>query len=282
MFSRPSTPITSTSQISHPAHTLLQQAHPTDIATAIFTDKIKNKPLLLQPSTIAQRDKRSLRRHIRLRKKQHHLQHQRPRPLSAKEKRETGIHDLKPEEVKYDIYKNLNLMWIGYILEVLGLTTPSGEVTEEALDGRRTITALSAGSLIASADYHGMEIEVTRAKDVGRVGLKGIVVRDTRSTFVVVTKKDRCVRVMKEGCVFKITIDLAAYAALQRHKLEKNETTEEGEDMKIGLDSTKQNPESNQGQTGRTITLELHGSQIEYRPADRAIRKMKWKNMDYL
>lgn len=278
--SRPSTPLISTSQISHPAHTLLQQAHPSETATAIFTDKIKNKPLLLQPSTVAQRDKRSLRRHVRLRKKQYHLQHQRPRPLSAKEKRETGVHDLKPEEVKYEIYKKLNLMWTGYILEVLGLTTPSGEFTQETLDGRRTINSLSAGSLIASADYHGMEIEVTRARDVGRVGLKGIVVRDTRSTFMVVTKNDRCVRVVKEGCVFKITIDLSAYAESQRHESDIKKTTQAEEDTH--MEPEKQDLGSSSAQRRRTIILELHGSQIVYRPADRAIRKMKWRNMDYL
>jgi ribonuclease P protein subunit POP4 len=32
----------------------------------------------------------------------------------------------------------------------------------------------------------------------------------------------------------------------------------------------------------RNLVFELHGNQFEFRPADRANRKFKWKNMDYL
>ena len=32
----------------------------------------------------------------------------------------------------------------------------------------------------------------------------------------------------------------------------------------------------------RSLVLELHGNQFEFRPADRANRKFKWKTMDYL
>jgi ribonuclease P protein subunit POP4 len=32
----------------------------------------------------------------------------------------------------------------------------------------------------------------------------------------------------------------------------------------------------------RNLVFELHGNQFEFRPADRASRKFKWKNMDYL
>jgi ribonuclease P protein subunit POP4 len=32
----------------------------------------------------------------------------------------------------------------------------------------------------------------------------------------------------------------------------------------------------------RNLVFELHGNQFEFRPADRANRKFKWKSMDYL
>jgi ribonuclease P protein subunit POP4 len=32
----------------------------------------------------------------------------------------------------------------------------------------------------------------------------------------------------------------------------------------------------------RNLVFELHGNQFEFRPADRANRKFKWKTMDYL
>lgn len=52
------------------------------------------------------------------------------------------------------------------------------------------ITALSHGSKLVSADFHGAEIEVVRSRCGGRVGVKGIVVKDTKFTFVIVTEND--------------------------------------------------------------------------------------------
>lgn len=52
------------------------------------------------------------------------------------------------------------------------------------------VTALSHGSKLVSADFHGAEIEVVRSGCAGRVGIRGVVVRDTKFTFVVVTERD--------------------------------------------------------------------------------------------
>lgn len=52
------------------------------------------------------------------------------------------------------------------------------------------VTALSHGSKLVSADFHGAEVEVVRSRCAGRVGVRGIVVRDTKFTFVVVTEGD--------------------------------------------------------------------------------------------
>lgn len=56
--------------------------------------------------------------------------------------------------------------------------------------GSGQVTALSHGSKLVSADFHGAEIEVVRSRCAGRVGMRGIVVRDTKFTFVVVTEGD--------------------------------------------------------------------------------------------
>ena len=52
------------------------------------------------------------------------------------------------------------------------------------------VTANSAGSKLASADYHGAELTVVRSRGVGMVGLAGIVVRDTKFTFQIITKSN--------------------------------------------------------------------------------------------
>lgn len=73
-------------------------------------------------------------------------------------------------------------MWVGYMQEILDIKIrPPAEIN---------VSALSHGSKLVSADFHGACVEVVRSRCAGRVGVKGIVVRDTKFTFVVVTEKD--------------------------------------------------------------------------------------------
>lgn len=131
------------------------------------------------------------------------------------------------------------------MLEVLGYMR-DGEVVDQG--GPKQVSAQSHGALLASADFHGAEMEVVRCTDVGKVGIKGIVVRDTKFTFVVVTAKDDVKTLPKRDTVFRYEIPLP------------------------GRDAAD----------GKKLVFELHGNQIELRPADRANRKFKWRSMDYL
>ncbi|KAJ9300613.1 hypothetical protein DTO271G3_1777 [Paecilomyces variotii] len=231
---------------NHIAHELIARAHSPDTAEQLFTERIKQKPLFLRPTSPTPADNRNRRRLQRLRKKEYFLRKQKPKPLSAREKRISGIHDLPKEECKYEIFKGLHKMWVEYMQEVLGLK-----------DGRTTVvTPQSHGSKLVSADYHGAEMEVVRSRCPSRVGLKGIVVRDSKFTFVVVTEKDEMKTIPKEHTIFRFTVPLP-------NKQGDKEATE-------GT------------QTQKECVFELHGSQFENRPVDRASKKFKWKNIDYL
>jgi ribonuclease P protein subunit POP4 len=164
----------------HIAEELLARAHSADTAEQLFTERIKHKPLFLRPTSPTPADNRSRRRLHRLRKKEYFYRKQKPKPLSAKAKRISGIYDLSKEECKYDIFRGLHELWVEYIQGILDLR----------VNGNRTINSQSHGSKLASADFHGAEIEVVRSRCFGRVGLKGIVVRDTKFTFVIVTEND--------------------------------------------------------------------------------------------
>ncbi|KIW11816.1 hypothetical protein PV08_09089 [Exophiala spinifera] len=289
MTSSPKTTTPATGAVSHPAHALLSRAHSPDTASRIFTDKVRNKPLLLQPTSSSDRDKRALRRHIRLRKKEYHLRKRKPRPLSAKEKRDTGVFKLHKDEIKYDVYVKLHELWNAYMLEVLGYTKDG-----EAVEGRlgKTLTAQGgAGGLLASADFHGAMLEVVSATDVGKVGLRGIVVRDTKYTFVLVTERNKVKTVPKRDCVFRYRVDLPRLPGGEDTGAKENEDgPEKDEDGKEGAQSARGDAKSKaqaeasgaRAGTGRSVTFEVHGNQFEFRPADRASRKFKWKVTDYL
>jgi ribonuclease P protein subunit POP4 len=169
----------------HIAQELLSRAHSPDTAEQLFTERIKQKPLFLRPTSPTPADNRSRRRLQRIRKKEYFYRKQKPQPLSARQKRVSGIYDIAKEECKYEIFKGLHDMWVQYMHEVLGIDEQQN--TNKPMPH---ITPYSHGSKLVTADYHGAEVEVVRSRCAGRVGSKGIVVRDNKFTFVIVTEKD--------------------------------------------------------------------------------------------
>jgi len=108
------------------------------------------------------------------------------------------------------------------------------------------ITPSSSGQMLASADMHGARITVVRSRCVSRVGLEGIVVRDTRFTFEIITPKNVVKAIPKEHTVFRFEVTLPA----------KQEEAPEAE--------------------ARTpLVFELNGEQFQARAADRANRKFR-------
>ena len=114
-------------------------------------------------------------------------------------------------------------------------------------DGQGWVGAQGA-AVIASADFHGAEMCVVRARCVSRVGLRGIVVRDTKFTFEVVTPGDEIKIVPKEHSVFGIEVPMA-----------------EADEMLMDGDREK----------ARRLVFEVHGEQIQNRAPERANKKFR-------
>lgn len=257
----------------HIAHTLLLRAHLPETASAIFTEKVLHKPLHLRPTSpdLNSRDARAQRRLHRIRKKEKSQRHKKPKPLSAKEKRVSGIYDIPENAQKYDSYVPLHRMWLGYMCEILGMNKG-----KEAY-----IMAQSAGSKLASADYHGAEVTVVRSKCTGLVGLTGIVVRDTKFTFQVITKKNQL-----KSMLFSVTDNIYSAAMLTwRLVIPKKHTVFRFEIQQPGPNEDGIRLEARTGrdaipnQSLKNLIFELHGSQFENRATDRATKKFKHKNI---
>ncbi|PPJ59119.1 hypothetical protein CBER1_01748 [Cercospora berteroae] len=226
-----------TQPADHIAHELLSRAHEPEIASKIFSDKVKKIPLLLRPTSpdpsVNARAKRQYERHQKEKAKR---KSKKPKPLSAKQKRALGIYDIPKDQRKYAIYKPLHRMWCDYMREILGLK-----------DGRTHVEPNGAGPMLVTADYHGAMMEVVRSRCPSRVGLKGIVVKDTRFTFEIITARNELKTVPKENTVFRFEVPFE----------EKSEgDAEEKEKMK-------------------PLVFELYGHQFESRAPDRANKKFK-------
>ena len=170
------------------ASALLQRAHSPDTAEAIHRERVKQRPLLLRPTSPDPRlNARSNRQYQRLQKEKAKRKSNKPQPLSAKQKRALCLYEIPTEQRKYAIYEPVHRMWCAYMREVLGLS-----------DGKRThVDGSSSGPILVAADYHGALLEVVRSRCVSRVGLKGIVVKDTKFTFEIITVTGWAPRVIR-------------------------------------------------------------------------------------
>ncbi|TKX19402.1 putative ribonuclease P protein subunit 1 [Elsinoe australis] len=243
-------------QPPHPALALLSQAHDPSTASQIFTDSIKHRPLLLRPSspdpssaTNARSARRSARRKRSVEayhafKKTHKSGRssltRKPRPLSAKAKRQLGVHEIGEGERKWGLYTELHQLWCGYMREVLALD-------DEGKGGQRKLGPDFVGPMVASADFHGAVVRVVRSGCVGRVGIRGIVVKDTKFTFEVVTKGDKLKVLPKEGTVFRVEVPRSGDA--------------------LG--------EMVEGQREERLVVEIYGEQFMTSAPDRANKKFK-------
>merc|ERR1711977_405520 len=172
---KPSTLNSSKMSTQDIGRSLLSRAFSPDTASRIFTEKVKTRPLHLKPTepSTAQQQRRLARKAKASRRKK-----QKPAPLSARQKRALCLYDIPKSQQKYAIYEPLNKMWVGYIQELLWEDGTMRQVTP------------SVATRLCSADFHGAELEVVRSRCVSRVGVKGIVVKDSRFVFEVATKGD--------------------------------------------------------------------------------------------
>lgn len=214
---------------------LLSRAHSPSSTTRIFTEKIKNRPLHLKPTEPDNARHKRLLHRAELRKRKKKLK---PKPLSAREKRALCIYEIPKTEQKYAIYEPLHQMWTGYIHEVLG----------------ENCTPVDSGAVakLVSADFHGAELEVVRSRCVSRIGLKGIVVRDSKFVFQIITRNDVLKVIPKEHTVFKFELPPPG---------------------QVGL--VEGAGEGSGGREEKNLVFELHGDQFQYRAADRANKKFK-------
>ncbi|RYP67561.1 hypothetical protein DL771_007173 [Monosporascus sp. 5C6A] len=205
---------------------LLSRAHSPDSANRIYAEKIQHRPLFLKPNPSPPPDARDFRRKAREEKRKR-AKALKPKPLSARQRRRLGLHEIPKHDQKYTVFEPLNKLWLGYIREILGNELYTG--------------GQGAAAKLSTADFHGAEVEVSRSNCPGRVGIHGIIVKDSRFVFEIVTKQGQMKVVPKEGTLFRVNVSAEDDAA---------------DDRKL-------------------LTFEIYGDQFQHRSADRTNKKFK-------
>uniref|UniRef100_A0A2M4AZ71 Ribonuclease P protein subunit p29 n=1 Tax=Anopheles triannulatus TaxID=58253 RepID=A0A2M4AZ71_9DIPT len=117
------------------------------------------------------------------------------RKLSRREVKELGLYALPSDTVQYKDAVPLHRLWCGYFSKFF------------QSHGTPDVTDSSYNMIVASllkADYHGAKVTVVRSKQPSVVGMKGIVVLDTKGTFKIVSKDNRLRTIPKNDSVFEI------------------------------------------------------------------------------
>ncbi|SZE99500.1 unnamed protein product [Blumeria hordei] len=233
---------------------LLSRAHSPETATRIYTDRVLHRPLHVGSSK-GEPTAQQIRREERIRKRLARTRHPgRPAPLSCRRARALDLYTIPPTAQKYALYVPLNRLWISYIQEVLWDSKIYGPLNS------------THAAKLCSADFHGAELEVVRSKCVSRVGVRGIVVKDTRGVFELVTPKDEIKILPKEGTIFRFQVPIWQEESKDQLVKPQNASGENPEEKTVLV---------SEGASQKSVVFELHGDQFQHRAADRANRKVK-------
>ncbi|KAI1814387.1 RNase P/MRP, p29 subunit [Poronia punctata] len=220
------------SQSQSLTQTLLRRAHSPDSTSRIFSEKIQHRPLFLKPSSPPPPHSSTTSRSLRRKTREAKIKLKKPKPLSARERRSRNLYTIPRQSQRHALFVPLNRLWRGYIREILGNELYAG--------------GQGAAAKLSAADFHGAEVEVSRSRCPSRVGVGGIVVKDSRFTFEIVTERDQVKVLPKEGTMFRVRVPV-----------------EDGEDGE------------GEGEKGGVFCFEILGDQFQYRASDRANKKFK-------
>ncbi|KAE8609022.1 hypothetical protein XENTR_v10011692 [Xenopus tropicalis] len=114
--------------------------------------------------------------------------------LTAKERRDMRLFEIKPEQQRYQLFLPLHELWRQYIRDLCNGLRPDAQ--PQMIQNK-----------LLKADLHGALLTVAKSKCPSYVGLQGIILQETKHVFKFITKDDKLKTVPKLNCVFSVEID---------------------------------------------------------------------------
>lgn len=177
-----------------------------------------------------------------------------------------GLYDIPRDKQTYAVFEPLHQLWLGYIREILG---------NELFTGGQ-----GAAAKLASADIHGARVRVSRSSCPSRVGIEGIVVRDSRYAVQIITRKNAVKLVPKEGTMFRVEIPAQSTAAATLDSRNQDSSDVLSTGAKVDAEMTDRGEDTAETPSTTTVqdsmfAFEILGDQFQTRSADRANRKFR-------
>ncbi|KAJ5070941.1 ribonuclease p subunit p29 [Anaeramoeba ignava] len=126
--------------------------------------------------------------------------------LSSKERKKKQIYKIQPENIEYLKYIPLNHLWNQYIDQLFqDINLSDKKISQSIL------------SKIARADFHGCILTVIKSKCPSLIGINGIVLQETKSTFKIITKENKLKSIPKKSCIFGLKIQNQFFTIYGQH-----------------------------------------------------------------
>ena len=145
-------------------------------------ERLKLKPLLLEKSVINNVKK----------EKDYKKKKKRTSKLGRKAIRSLNLYKISKTDQKYEKFLPLHQLWKNYIRKLY-----------ENKDGK---VVIRAEDRILKVDLHGAEICVQNCKCKSFIGLKGIIVKETKNILEIILKNDTLKSIPKKETMFEICI----------------------------------------------------------------------------
>ena len=123
------------------------------------------------------------------------------KPLTAKEKRALGLYRLPKKGLKYSSFVSLNSLWLGYMEELLDMEAlEKGDWSPNLNEETRQ---LQLQMRVCRADLTGAELTVASATCPSHLGVRGLVLMETKNTLQIISPDNRLRLIPKAGSSFQ-------------------------------------------------------------------------------
>ncbi|XP_053635290.1 ribonuclease P protein subunit p29 isoform X2 [Cherax quadricarinatus] len=162
-------------------------------------------------------DKKARRRpHKSLRKKNipGRAPHRGKKRLTGRERRELGLHKVDRSNKTFEMFLPINDIWKKYAEALLGIThfMESGWT-----GGDRDTKTEAVQNRVRKIDYFGCFMRVTKSRCSEYIGIQGIVIRETKNTFMMICPNDKVKIIPKLHSEFSFVVGKVGFSVLGNH-----------------------------------------------------------------
>lgn len=140
--------------------------------------------------------------------------HRGKKRMTGQEKRKLGLHRVDRYNKTFEMFLPINDMWKKYAEDLLGINyflehgwkAEDRDTRTEAMQNR-----------VRKIDYFGCFLRVTKSRCSEYVGIQGIVIRETKNTFVLIRPDDVVRTIPKLHSEFSFVVGTVGFSVLGNH-----------------------------------------------------------------